>query len=190
MNCKLALYSLFCFYKLKKRTQGSCPAGDSKLAVDPFNLSQRESQTGHSSAGQPVQADDSVCRGASSPVPPAIPFPRGQRSGKGTCWLWRDFPAFPPAFQPPRAVAGSCPSTQPDLDDQNLSVKAAGSDKQPRFKYLLKLVQSKALSLQLPSPGAGGGYLTHLPALHSASLSASRRDLKFHPTPDKPSQSE
>lgn len=143
MNRKLALYSLSCFYKIKERTPGSCPAGDSRLAVDPFDLS-------HSSAGQPVRDDDSVPKSSSSPMPPTIPFSWEQRGSRGAPGSGGISPC---AFQPPRAGAKSCPSTQPDLDDQNSSVKAAGSDKQAGFKYLLELVQSKALSLQLPSPG-------------------------------------
>lgn len=89
------------------------------------------------------------------PQPP--PFPVEQQ---GLFCLRRDFPAYPPTFQPPRAGPGSCPSTRSDLLDQNLAFKVAGSDKQPRFKYLLELVETEALSLQLPSPR--GAH--HLPA--------------------------
>lgn len=125
--------------------------------MNPLDLNQRESQAGHSSAAQPVWNDDRVLWGASSLVPSATPFPCG---AAGTLLPQDDFPAYPPTFQPPRAGPGSCPSTRPDLLDQNLAFKAAGSDKQPRFKYLLELVETEALSLQLPSPR--GAH--HLPA--------------------------
>ena len=70
--------------------------------MDPFDLSQRESQAGHSRAGQPVQEDDdSICGGASLPVPPAIPFP-GDNGTAGEL-LALVGPVCPPAFQPPRA---------------------------------------------------------------------------------------
>lgn len=131
--------------------------------MDPFDLSQRESQVDHSSAGHPVRDDDSICRGTSSPMPPDMPFPRGTTEWQESFWLWRDFPVCPPTFQPPRAGAGSCLSTKPDLDGQNSAVKVAGCDKQPRFKYLLELVQSKALSLQLPSPGGAPHLLACSP---------------------------
>lgn len=85
MNRKLALHSIFCFYRLKNQTRrGSCPVEGSKLAMELFSISQRESQAGHCSAGQPGQDNDSIGRGVSSPALPAIPFSWGQQSVRGT----------------------------------------------------------------------------------------------------------
>lgn len=108
------------------------------------------------------RVDGGVCGGASLSVPPDIPFP-WDHGVAGELGLWRDFPACPPTFQLPRAGDRSCPSAQPDPDDQNSAIKAAGSDKQPRFKYLLELVQSKALSLQLPNPRGAPHLLACFP---------------------------